>query len=405
MLGRKTSVVLIGVALLVVARQVSIAGLDVPILYDFGVWLERSFRLDWIHLADRRSVYYLLLIPTMALLIAVTRLTLGLRVLGVRSILISIGFIEVGVIPSLLLMAIVLGGVLFLQPRQRHYPLYGRVTFVLSLTAIIMLSGLMLGRHIQAPGIWVMAFFPVIIMAMIAEGVARSVAQEDAITAAWRLCWTSALAFVFVAIYQSGFWVETKMRMPEILVLELIAIIFVVESLDLRLFEDSALARLRRDAFTVVVVRNRLNKGVLSRLGRPASVKDRRLSQKALDGLREAGYRVHVIEGDMNLLRKLRSLIPVKDGIPHGVVINVGYGIQGADAECHVPAMLELAGIPYSGPGPIALTELANRPRMLAKLADAQIPVPEVSAAGLPITSQESIARDERFYRPWLPGF
>ena len=48
----------------------------------------------------------MLFLPLSALLIAVARLTFGIRVIGFRAILISVGFQESGIIPSLILIPI-----------------------------------------------------------------------------------------------------------------------------------------------------------------------------------------------------------------------------------------------------------------------------------------------------------
>jgi hypothetical protein len=79
------------------ARVLAFPGADVPPIFiaewlrDLGLSLNQSFTLNWVPPSDRPAILYLLLLPTGALLVAVARLTLGLRVLGLRAILIAIG--------------------------------------------------------------------------------------------------------------------------------------------------------------------------------------------------------------------------------------------------------------------------------------------------------------------------
>ena len=89
------------------AAGLNIFGLD--FLREFGTALNTSFTLEWVPPQDRPKIFYLLLLPLGALLIAVARLTFGLRILGFRSILIAIGFQQVGIIPSLCLIGVVVG--------------------------------------------------------------------------------------------------------------------------------------------------------------------------------------------------------------------------------------------------------------------------------------------------------
>ena len=61
-----------------------------------GSELSSMLSLHDIPAGDRASVLYMLFLPTSALLIAIVRLTLGIRVIGFRAILISVGFQRAG---------------------------------------------------------------------------------------------------------------------------------------------------------------------------------------------------------------------------------------------------------------------------------------------------------------------
>src|SRR5262245_49675797 len=75
-------------------------------LRSIGELLNQHLTLDWVPPHDRSSILYLVLLPTGAVLITLARLTLGIRVLGMRAILMAIGFRASGLIPSLALLTV-----------------------------------------------------------------------------------------------------------------------------------------------------------------------------------------------------------------------------------------------------------------------------------------------------------
>jgi D-alanine-D-alanine ligase len=82
-------------------------------------------------------------------------------------------------------------------------------------------------------------------------------------------------------------------------------------------------------------------------------------SKKAVDrvatALEKGGHIVKIIEGDMHVSDEIREFMPkVVSGEVPGMVFNMAYGIQGQNRYTHVPAMMEMLGIPYFGSGPEA---------------------------------------------------
>ena len=136
-----------------------------------GDWLNQQLTLHWVSMADRDVALYILTLPVAALLITLTRLTLGVRVLGFRSILIAIGIQEIGLVPCLLLILLIAGTVIVIRPGMRRsgFPLYARVAVVLCIIAFIMLMGLFAGVWLDSVTLWSMAFFPVVILAMLVK--------------------------------------------------------------------------------------------------------------------------------------------------------------------------------------------------------------------------------------------
>jgi D-alanine-D-alanine ligase len=75
--------------------------------------------------------------------------------------------------------------------------------------------------------------------------------------------------------------------------------------------------------------------------------------QRVGKALEKNGHNVEIIDGDMDVIDNLRSFLPrVQDGERFGIVFNMAYGIQGESRYTHIPAMLEMLGIPYVGSSP-----------------------------------------------------
>ncbi len=75
--------------------------------------------------------------------------------------------------------------------------------------------------------------------------------------------------------------------------------------------------------------------------------------ERVARALEKGGHTVKVIEGDIHMADELREFMPkVVAGDSPGMVFNMAYGIQGQNRYTHVPAMMEMLGIPYIGSGP-----------------------------------------------------
>lgn len=106
----------------------------------------------------------------------------------------------------------------------------------------------------------------------------------------------------------------------------------------------------------VAVVHNRDTSGVINVFG-PQNRE--RYNPKTVElvasALEKAGHNVRVLEGNMHLVEELHDFMPrVMSGERPGMVFNMAYGIQGVSRYTHIPAMLEMLGVPYVGSGPTA---------------------------------------------------
>ena len=361
-------------------------------LSGIGDFLNRSVTFDWVPTDARPKVFYLLLIPTGAMIVAFARLTLGTRVLGLRAILLAIGFRAIGFGPSMALLFVVVGIVVMFRPwtRKIRLPLYGRIAAILCLSAMIMVGALLIAPTLRSEAVWSVAFFPAIIMAMLADAVAKTLERDDVVMTVWRLGWTVIVA-IFIALV-AGFASETTFHFPELIMSTLIAVVFIGEYFDLRLLEAWP-ARISRYLAgepswlnarpKIAVVRNRSEPDVLGRLGRAAPPNAGLKSiQPHIDALRREGYKVKVFEGDKNLIKRLGAFMPShpRTGVASGVVLNLATGVQGEGRFSHVPALLEMAGVPYTGPDPLAQACLGDRLALLMILERNGIQVPKFRA-------------------------
>ncbi len=119
----------------------------------------------------------------------------------------------------------------------------------------------------------------------------------------------------------------------------------------------------------VAVVWNKNHAGVINRFGQACPEKyGAGAIQNVLSALEIAGHTVRLIEGDKHLL--------ATDGQPTGMVFNMAYGIQGECRYTHVPAMLESAGVPYTGSSPMGHALALDKVVTKIRLQHAGVPTP-----------------------------
>ena len=104
-------------------------------------------------------------------------------------------------------------------------------------------------------------------------------------------------------------------------------------------------------------------------------------SSKAVErvarALEKGGHSVKVVEGDIHLADELREFMPkVVAGETPGMVFNMAYGIQGQNRYTHVPAMMEMLGIPYIGSGPAGHAIVQDKVMTKIVLQKNNIPTP-----------------------------
>lgn len=104
----------------------------------------------------------------------------------------------------------------------------------------------------------------------------------------------------------------------------------------------------------VAILYNRDSKAVFHTLGKQNREKyDLETIQRITQALSESGHEVESFEGDRYIIDRLDSFFSDLDQKDRkGIVFNLSYGIQGNSRYTHIPAMLEMLGLPYVGSGP-----------------------------------------------------
>ncbi|MDW7738562.1 MAG: ATP-grasp domain-containing protein [Bacillota bacterium] len=123
----------------------------------------------------------------------------------------------------------------------------------------------------------------------------------------------------------------------------------------------------------VAIVYNYQSRAVINLFGTPSKevygIQTIKLIQSALES---GGHQVIAFEGDKNIINILEKFMP-PDSLNNnpGIVFNLSYGIQGKARYTHIPAILEMLGIPYVGSSPyahaIALDKVLTKILLLQK--------------------------------------
>ncbi|MDQ1280567.1 MAG: ATP-grasp protein [Thermoproteota archaeon] len=100
-----------------------------------------------------------------------------------------------------------------------------------------------------------------------------------------------------------------------------------------------------------------------------AEFDDEETADAIADALKKGGCEVTKIEADEEAYEKLMRLRPK-------IVFNIAEGLHGESRRSHIPAMLEMLRIPYSGSGPLTLAISLDKALTHQLLSTADIPSP-----------------------------
>ncbi|MHC4704541.1 MAG: 7TM domain-containing protein [Planctomycetota bacterium] len=181
---------------------------------------------------------YILFVPLGAVMVVFFRLTLGIRVLGpFRSILLAVAFQRTGIPLGLIFLAMVITIIVTARPMLRdiRLPYFGRVSVILSEVAVILTITLLAGEWFGANALSRVAYFPIFALCLIADGFAKTLAKEGALSALWRGTMTALVAILITLLAQNEAAREAVLRYPELLFIQIGCIVVIAKFLDFRL--------------------------------------------------------------------------------------------------------------------------------------------------------------------------
>ncbi|MEJ2111753.1 MAG: ATP-grasp domain-containing protein, partial [Acidobacteriota bacterium] len=104
----------------------------------------------------------------------------------------------------------------------------------------------------------------------------------------------------------------------------------------------------------IAIIYNKDLTGVINKFGmQNKEIYNPKTVNLVAEALEQGGHNVAIIDGNMDVIQQLQDFMPrVIEGERMGMVFNMAYGIQGESRYTHLPAMLEMLGIPYVGSTP-----------------------------------------------------
>jgi D-alanine-D-alanine ligase len=144
----------------------------------------------------------------------------------------------------------------------------------------------------------------------------------------------------------------------------------------------------------VAIIYNEDMSGVINRFGlqnremyNPETVK------RVAEALEQGGHNVRVFDGNMYVVDHLQEFMPQPSpGDQPGLVFNMAYGIQGESRYTHLPAMLEMLGIPYVGSGPAGHALALDKVMTKVVLQYHGLPTPEYRVFSSPDEDVSGVA-------------
>jgi hypothetical protein len=206
-----------------------------------GSFLRRHDSLAGLPRGLHGVVANILLVPLGALVVVSFRLTLGLRVLGpFRSILLAFAFLSTGIVVGLSFFSATVAILIFSRPfvRALRLPYFGRVSVMLSLVAVLLILATLSGTWLSSAALRGVAHFPIVVLCLIGEAVAKAIRTEGAVVGVWRASMTALGAVLVTAVASIAGLRELLLRNPELMLIETAAIVFVARFCAWRLLDS-----------------------------------------------------------------------------------------------------------------------------------------------------------------------
>lgn len=188
----------------------------------------------------QHKLAHVLFVPLAAVLVVFFRLTLGIRVLGpFRSILLAIAFQITGVALGLVFLVLTVTVIVAIRPLLKiiRLPYFGRVSVMLGAVAWVIVMAVMIGDWSDTEILHRVAYFPMIVLCLIAEAMAKTLAEEGMASALWRGATTALVGVLLAGLAAIPGLAPFMVRYPETLIIEIAAIVLIAQRFDWRLLQ------------------------------------------------------------------------------------------------------------------------------------------------------------------------
>jgi hypothetical protein len=203
-------------------------------------FLWRWFSFAHLPVSPTHRLQYVLFVPLGAAVVVFFRQTLGVRLLGpFRSILIAVAFQITGILPGLLFLVLIIGIIVAVRPllKTLRLPYFARISIMLSAVSLIMILVILSCEWLGMKLVEQVAYFPIVVICLTAEGFARTVLKEGWGSALWRGGMTALVAVLITLISEIPQVSKLLVEFPELLLTQVGLIVLIAEFFDWRLLE------------------------------------------------------------------------------------------------------------------------------------------------------------------------
>jgi len=183
---------------------------------------------------------YVLFVPLGAAVVVFFRLTLGVRLLGpFRSNLIAVAFQMTGILLGLFLLVVIIGIIVALRPllKTLRLPYFARISVMLGTVSLIMILAILASERWGMKLVENVAYFPIVVICLTAEGFARTLIKEGWGSALWRGSMTALVAALIALASAASGLSRLLTHYPELLLAQVGVIVLIAQHFDWRLLE------------------------------------------------------------------------------------------------------------------------------------------------------------------------
>jgi hypothetical protein len=191
-----------------------------------------SRHLSLLHASPQaqRTLGNVVFIPVGALVVVFFRLTLGIRVLGpFRSVLLAFAFVATGIPVGVAFLVATVVVLVLVRPSLKSLalPYFGRVSVMLCAVTALIVAGTLVGTWVGSASVRGLANFPVVVVCLIGEAVARTIRREGVTSGIWRAGTTTLIAILVTLLASIHTMRSSLLAHPELVLLETAGIVLV----------------------------------------------------------------------------------------------------------------------------------------------------------------------------------